>query len=126
MAGTTKSSAARRALLAFDIAQAIPLGSTINSASLHLYMDRLAPQWTTPSTYRLHRLTTAFGEGTSFVNNGQGAPPTAGDSTWIEAMFGATAWTTPGGDFVSTATTTGIVQGTSTTPGVETQRVSLA
>ena len=121
--GVTKSGASRRAMMAFDVGRAIPLGSTINSASLRLYMDRMSPQWTTPSTYSFHRLTTAFGEGTSFVNNGQGAPASAGDSTWNEALLGETPWTTAGGDFVSPAAATGVLEGTSTTPGVPTKSV---
>jgi hypothetical protein len=121
--GVTKSGARRRAMLAFDIGREVPVGSTINSATLHLYMDRMSPQWTQASTYSFHRLTTAFGEGTSFVNNGQGAPASAGDSTWAESILGETSWTTAGGDFVSTATTTEVLQGTSTTPGLDTKRV---
>eukprot|EP00045_Choanoeca_perplexa_P015130 m.183851 g.183851 ORF g.183851 m.183851 type:complete len:960 (+) comp16898_c0_seq2:164-3043(+) len=119
--GITKSGARRRAMLAFDIGRVVPLGSTINSAKLHLHMDRMSPQWTQTSTYSLHRMIRAFGEGTSFVNNGQGAPASAGDSTWIESVFGDTAWTTAGGDYVSTAASTEPIDGTSTTPGVPTE-----
>lgn len=100
-AGRTNSDALRRALIAFDLS-VIPAGSTINSVSLTLRMDRSLSGSTMT---RLHRTLADWGEGTSAAtdNGGGGAPASAGDATWIHRFSPASLWTTPGGDFLPTA-----------------------
>ncbi len=92
----------RRGLIRFDIST-VASGSNVSSATLRLGMnksDRVGA-----STVSLHRLTRAWGEGTSNADNdeGGGIATTAGDASWTQAVSPGTNWTTPGGDFVATA-----------------------
>ena len=45
---------------------------------------------------------------------GQGAPATAGDATWIHAIYPGTPWSTPGGDFVASPSGSLIMAGLGT------------
>lgn len=92
----------RRGVIAFDVAAAIPEGSTINSVELVLNMTQTIAG---PETVALHALTQDWGEGTSNATSGGGgggAPATAGDATWLHTFFPGSFWTTPGGDFSAT------------------------
>jgi hypothetical protein len=103
-----------RSLLAFNIADSIPAGATINSATLTL-------QITTPlnnsGTIEARRLLANWGEGTSVApsGGGGGAPAASGDATWNTRFFNTTPWTTPGGDFSTTNSATQFASGTSGT-----------
>ncbi len=102
-AGTTTGGSVRRALLQFDLS-GIQVGSTINSVSLGLTQTRHGAS-SIAQTFELHRLSAAWGEGTS-IATGQGATPTNGDATWNFRQFSSTSplsWTSPGGDFVATS-----------------------
>lgn len=92
----------RRALLAFDVAGAIPAGSTIASVTLSLTNSA---NNTTIESVSLHRLLADWGEGTSVASGGQGggAPATAGDATWLHRNFNSTFWASAGGDFAAAA-----------------------
>jgi len=98
----------RRALLAFDIAAAVPAGSTIDSVVLELYVSRTSSG---VSGVDLFRVLTGWGEGTSVAagNEGGGAIATDGDATWrypfynIEDPKAAPFWNTLGGDFAAIA-----------------------
>lgn len=108
--GINATSFKHRGLLAFDFSS-IPAGSTITSASLSLSLDRAHGSSLAISMYRV---TTAWGEGTSnagTANDGAGAVVTPGDVTWIHSNYPNTLWTTPGGDFVQTASATTTVSG---------------
>ena len=100
-AGTTAQSAKRRALLRFDVASAIPAGSTIVSAALVLNMSQSAIG---PVDVKLHRVLASWGEGASNATGQEGTGTTAqaGDATWTMRFFPSTPWTTAGGDFVAT------------------------
>jgi glucose/arabinose dehydrogenase len=89
----------RRALVRFDLSP-VPAGSTVQSATVKLTVTRAGP--TPGGSFTLHRLTRDWGEGTS-SGIGLGAPASPGEATWLQAKFGIEAWTTPGGDFVTTA-----------------------
>ena len=105
--------ALRRALLEFDVASAIPTGATIDSVQLTLYCDKVG--LTTSFNVTLHRALSEWGEGTSNTGNsqqGRGEPATTNDATWRHAFYSATFWTTPGGDYASTASATRAVAGT--------------
>jgi spore coat protein A len=104
--GMTDNDVVRRALLQFDILDAIPTGSTINSVTLGMLVTRGDNH--ADSTYTLHRVTTAWGEagenetpnGCGVKGGGQGEPAVAGAATWNSAMHDqAPAWGTAGGDF---------------------------
>lgn len=103
-AGRTSQPAAvsrRRAVIAFDVAGAVPAGSTIMNVTLRLTVSRTnVSAGTVPVA--LHFVTSDWGEGTSdasFLGGGSGAPSTPGDATWIHTFFDTEFWGTPGGDF---------------------------
>jgi hypothetical protein len=103
-AGVTDDGPERRGLIHFDIASIVPVGATIQSASLDLNLSRSnAPQAT---AIELHRVLADWGEGASDSSTGgsaggQGAPAATGDATWLHRFFDAVRWTNPGGDFAS-------------------------
>jgi hypothetical protein len=74
LVGSRGGSAIRRGLLAFDIADNIPAGSTINSVTLTLYMSQSRSG---AETVELRDVLADWGEGTS-VGTGMGPrrPPT--------------------------------------------------
>ncbi|HKB02224.1 MAG TPA: DNRLRE domain-containing protein, partial [Gemmataceae bacterium] len=100
--GLTAGEKVRRAVLQFDLS-AVPAGSTINSAQLTLHVSR--PN-NGAQTVEVHRLTAAWGEGSSNAapgGEGDGAQATTGDATWLHRFFNSQMWATPGGDFAATA-----------------------
>ena len=98
--GATGMGAIRRYLVQFDVAGAIPAGSTIDSATLRFRTLQLASQGGPNFFQDVHRVTQAWGEGSSNSgNSGQGAPSTTGDATWIHAVKPGALWANAGGDF---------------------------
>jgi len=105
--------AARRALIQFDIAAALPAGSIINSVTLNMAVTRGSNH--VDSTFSLHRVTTAWGEGSNGCGargGGQGEPANAGSATWNDAESGANAWGAPGGDYNGTASGSTLINNT--------------
>ena len=99
---TTPAVVLRRAFVAFGLTS-IPSGSTVDSVTFSL--TQVKSRAATAEIYGLHRVSAAWGEGTS-NGIGQGAAPTPGDATWNFRQFSTTnplSWTTPGGDFVATS-----------------------
>ncbi|MCZ6777251.1 MAG: DNRLRE domain-containing protein [Ignavibacteria bacterium] len=94
----------RRGLLAFNIADSITAGSTIDSVVLRLHMSR-TNFVAGPRTVELRRVLSNWGEGASHavLQEGQGAPAMPNDATWIHTFFNTNFWSTPGGDFSNTA-----------------------
>jgi hypothetical protein len=118
-AGVNTSGAPRRGLLAFNIADAIPAGSTIEAADLTLVLGDVSGANAVPKVdIELHRLLAAWGEGLSQQQTppndslsgiGQGAAALDGDVTWNARFFSAstpTLWSHPGGDFDPTPSIT--------------------
>jgi len=101
-AGQTGSFGVRRALVRFDVASAVPAGSTIDSAELRLHVTRSGPFSSASDVFSLHRLTADWGEGASECQFGQGFLPQPGDATWSYRFHDTVTWSTPGGDFVAT------------------------
>lgn len=97
-------SGTRRALVRFDLS-ALPPGATIASASVTMEVNKVGTPTGGNFDFTLHRLTRDWGEGTS-SGTGTGAPATPGDATWLQSEFGSQSWTSPGGDFVATASAT--------------------
>lgn len=92
----------RRALIEFDISQAIPFGAVIESASLSFSVTRVSSGGSALAEIELHRLRRAWGEGASNAGNGGGSGVLAepGDATWLYPFLHESApWVTPGGDF---------------------------
>jgi hypothetical protein len=97
-AGRTSQSrnSIRRALLAFDVADAVPAGAIIESVMLELDLTVSNDE---PAILSLHRVLREWGEGTSSAGGGSGAPATMDDATWIHSFYDSDFWAQPGGDF---------------------------
>ncbi len=96
------SGSVRRALLGFDLSS-IPAEAVVTAVRLTMNMSKTAAGATMVS---LHRVVVDWGEGSSNATDrggGQGAAATNGDATWIHASFDSGTWSNPGGDFVTTA-----------------------
>lgn len=89
----------RRGVIRFNVAGAVPAGSTITGVTLKLNMTQSIVG---DKVVSLHLLGADWGEGTS-SGSGTGAPSTPGDATWIHRFFPGAFWATPGGDFAATA-----------------------
>lgn len=89
----------KRALVWFDIADNIPPGSTITSATLKLRL--LQTRDNASRDVELHRVLQDWGEGTSNsgATGGDGAPAAPGDATWLHTFYNTDFWLNPGGDF---------------------------
>ena len=98
--GTQGDFGLRRAILRFDLSEAIPQHESILDGTLNLTVTRA--QSNTPYTYTLHRMVKNWGEGTSTSSGGQGSTSSPEDATWIHAFYPEEMWDTPGGDFVET------------------------
>ena len=88
----------RRALLAFDVASALPAGARVVAAELVL---ELTPSNPGAAWIAVHRVLAEWGEGASSASGGSGAPAQPGDSTWLHADSPDRFWSTPGGDFAA-------------------------
>jgi len=100
----------RRGLLAFDLSD-LPAEAVVEEATLTLRVARRGP--TAPSIsfdLRAHRLTASWGEGV-VSGGGPGAEAEAGDVTYTHRFHSDTPWTTPGGDFLTEASATTVVNG---------------
>ncbi len=100
-AGKTNGGNVRRALIAFNVAGAVPAGSTINSVTLELYMSRTQAG---NETVSVHRISADWGEGTSNADQqeGNGTNATNNDATWAYRFYvvsnpgSSPAWTSAG------------------------------
>jgi hypothetical protein len=92
----SESRSIRRALLAFDVAGAVPAGSTVTGVTLWLDLTSTSGG---PVSIRLHRIVADWGEGPSSSSGGGGAPSATGDSTWIHRLYPDVFWLQAGGDF---------------------------
>ncbi len=109
--GVTNQEMIRRAVIRFSLSGSVPADATITEVSLSMNMD-MTIAGNTPVT--LHKVTAAWGEGTSDagIPGGGGALAATGDATWIHTFFSSAFWTNAGGDFVSSASASTIVGGT--------------
>jgi hypothetical protein len=87
----------RRALIAFNVASAVPPGSTITGVSLRLFLTKTRAG---PVAVELHRVLADWGEGTA-AGSGAGAPAMPGDATWLHREYDTVFWAAHGGDFDS-------------------------
>jgi hypothetical protein len=95
-----RSDSRRRAVLAFDVAGALPGGATVTAVSLEL---ELTPSNAVPILVSLHRVTADWSEGPSAASGGSGAASVTGDVTWLHRRYDTEEWSHPGGDFAVTA-----------------------
>jgi len=111
-AGKNGGGLIRRGLVAFDVAGAVPAGSTITSVTLAINVSQ---ETGGAVDFGLFRATADWGEGTSnstVSGGGGGAASTTNDATWIHRFFNTQNWTTAGGDFVATPSATTSVDAT--------------
>ena len=118
-AGVTQNGNTNRALIKFDIAAALPAGSTVIDVGVNVWVTRQPVDGYAEALFSLRRMLRPWGEG------GNGDPPGApglglpalpGDATWTHAFFDTNAWTVPGGqegvdysaDFSSATTIAGV------------------
>lgn len=101
--GPLSTEPVRRGLLAFDVASAIPSGSTITAVQLTLYMSMTTSG---SKVVDMLRVTTQWNEGTTVGFSGQGGASQTGDVTWLHTNKPSAFWTTPGGDFVGAVSAT--------------------
>lgn len=99
--GNQNSGARRRSVLWFDLSQ-IPAGVTVIDAEVRLFCNSSQGGATTVT---LKRLLQDWGEGNSQAggNEGNGAPATLGDATWLHTFYPNQFWSSPGGTFVPDA-----------------------
>ncbi len=110
--GLNSRSDLRRAVLAFDIAGALPEEATIESAELHLTV--LNAPTLDPVPLDVHRLLADWGEGGSVAGGGGGVAPDTLDATWLHTFYPKSFWDTPGGDFDPVAHASGMTVGAGT------------
>ncbi len=106
IAGLTNNGDSRRGLLQYDLST-IPAGVTITNVNLKTYCYRTKdPASSAP--VQMHRVLQDWGETTSTVpsKEGKGTSASPGDATWTDNFFGASAWTTAGGDYVPSISAT--------------------
>ncbi len=97
--GEGSDESARRGLISFDINNSgIPIGATILDVTMSL---NLSFSIGGVANISLHRVTNAWGEGSSDAIGDEidGAPAEAQDATWLYRFFNSSLWNNPGGDF---------------------------
>jgi hypothetical protein len=107
VAGGNANGATFRALLKFDVADSLPPGAVIQSASLQLTVIKAAAA-ASPSTFTVHRVLKSWGEGDKgFGVTGYGALASDGEATWRARLQPSELWNEaggePGADFTSAA-----------------------
>src|SRR6266498_4208001 len=104
-AGRTDDGYIRRAVIAFNLTNAIPSGSTITAVTLTLYMSRTRD---TADNVTIYRALANWGEGASNASQeeGRGTQALPGDATWYHRFYPTSLWATAGGDFRPTASAT--------------------
>lgn len=119
--GGDSSGSPRRGLIDFNVAANIPLGATITSAELTMFLglvggtDNGTPD-TTQRTIELHRLIGDWAHGptglgvTTISGTDQGYPAIPPSPTWNERRYQQNQpWTTPGGDFSPVVSSSALV-----------------
>jgi hypothetical protein len=113
--GQTRLASLRRAVIAFNLVEAVPPGATIDSVKLSLTVSKWAE--TTSRDVSLHRLTADWGEGISNAGDSQDGDGTAAqtnDATWVHRFFPSDIWSTPGGDYSGDVSASAMVGGPGT------------
>ena len=98
----------RRALVMFDISEVVPVNASVDSAVLVLSPSLVK---TGGTTVKVHKLTADWGEGDSKAEGaeGKGIAASDGDATWTKTLSSGSDWASPGGDYVSNASASTIV-----------------
>lgn len=122
-AGITQNGNSNRALLKFDVAAAVPAGSTITGVGLLVWVTGQPRDGYAESVFSLRRMLRAWNEGVnlpSIIAPGFGSPAQAGDATWTHACWDTNAWSVPGGlegvDYAADISTAVTIASVSTDP----------
>ena len=99
--GRTNRGEIRRAVIAFDIADAIPAGSTITGVMLELHMSKTRSG---SQTVQIQKILVDWGQGKSNPSGeeGGGTSASSNDATWVHRFFDTDTWENAGGDFSQT------------------------
>ena len=106
--GTNGMGEMRRGLLFFDLS-AIPADAIVESVTLTLTLAMAPTMGDSDREVSLHRALTSWGENPASIGgigsgSGNGVQAMTGDATWFRRFFNqGLSWTTPGGDFVASA-----------------------
>lgn len=103
----------RRALLAFNLTNAVPAGAPIASAKLTLRVTKNSPE--NPLVdFVLHKVNEEWGEAGSDAgpNGGAGVAAQTNDATWSHRLFNVAQWATEGGTFSAVASGVKTIGGT--------------
>ncbi len=123
--GTTQNSNYNRGLLRFDVANSLPAGAKILSATLTLEVVGEPNEEFPAARFNLHRLLVPWGEGSQtnppFGGLGVGSPASTNEATWTHRFaFTTNTWSQPGAgapvDYVSTITSGVTVGGVDQSP----------
>ncbi len=108
--GRTSAGRLRRALLRFNIAEALPQDAVIERVDLRLHMSRTI---TAGEPHTLHRVLASWGEGASDAPGAEGAGDfaSASDATWVHTHYDERRWNLPGGDFIDSPSALQIIVG---------------
>jgi hypothetical protein len=100
-AGVIQSGLARRTLVKFDVAAAVPAGARVFAVELRMNITQSVVA--APVTMTLHRVSIDWSEGTADAGGlqGQGTAAGPGDTTWLHRNYPSLLWTAPGGDYDS-------------------------
>lgn len=100
--GVNQINQRRRYLVRFDLEGVVPTGSLVTNVRLRLNVSNFSPNSTFNMAQHLHRVTRAWGEGSSDAGfpGGNGAVAQPGDASWHFAFVPGMPWLQPGGDFL--------------------------
>jgi hypothetical protein len=93
-----QSASRRRALVAFDVAAALPGGSIVTGVALEAELSLSHPD---PVDIGVYRVAVAWSEGPSASSGGSGDASLASDVTWVHTRYDTDRWAQPGGDFAA-------------------------
>jgi hypothetical protein len=98
----------RRAVLRFDLPDAVPRTAIIESVELtvHVQPSNLG------GTITLHRVLADWSEGPTFSGGGGGGLSQPGDVSWIHTTYPVDSWVRPGGQFVARTSAAAAANGT--------------
>ena len=99
----------RRGLVQFDLSS-VPTNVTIDSVKLVMSLQTSADM-----TIEMYKVTSDWGEGTSYSAGGAGVAATTNDVTWLHSFYNSTFWTKPGGDYDATIADSKTIKSTDTT-----------
>ena len=103
--GVTAQGTRARGLFRFDLA-AIPPNAVVTSVTITFDLQQIPRADSAGNSHSIHRILTAWGEGTKTGNLGTAA--TAGEASWLHSAH-PTTWQSPGGDFTAEPSATQVI-----------------